>query len=238
MRSPFPMPATVAPRRLALALLALALVAIALGACTRETPEQRANREAYVRYCAACHGEDGEGIPGLPIVSVLASDDLLTLVDDAFLAETIARGRPGISGREKPGTKMSPLGAEHRGPLSDEEIAGIVAHVRGWQEGPSVALDESYVAEGDPEAGRAAYEVHCAACHGPDGWGELAPRLAGEVLQDTASDAFLRETVRLGRTGTTMRAYGEAEIDDATLDGMIVYIRQLGAAGAAGADGG
>lgn len=237
MRLPFLMPATIAPRRPALALVALALVAIALGACTRETPEQQANREAYVRYCAACHGEDGAGMSGLPIASVLASDDLLTLVDDAFLAETIARGRPGLSGRDKPGTKMSPLGSEHRGPLSDEQIAGIVAHVRGWQEGPSAMLDESYVAEGDPEAGRAAYDVHCAACHGPDGWGELAPRLAGEVLQDTASDAFLRETVRRGRAGSTMRAYGGDEIDDATLDALIAYIRQLGAAGA-GADEG
>lgn len=232
MPATFPMrdepviPAPRTPRPLRHLLLAALPLVLLLASCG-PTEEERARQEAYVRYCAACHGDEGEGMTGMPIAPVLASDDLLALADDAFLAETIARGRPGENGRDKPGTKMSPLGADYRGPLTDGDIDGIVAHMRSWQVGESEVLDASFVAEGDLDAGREAYETLCAACHGEDGWGELAPRLAGEVFQETASDDFIRRTVRRGRAGTTMPAYGEAALDDTTLEAIIAYVRSL-----------
>lgn len=175
----------------------------------------------YVKYCAACHGVDGRTVAG-SIAPNLASDDLLTLASDAFLRAAIAEGRPGRQALGAKGVKMMAYAASASGPLDDERIDDLVAHVRRWQTAPSVALDDGYRAAGDAAAGAAVYARECASCHGADGWGDGAPRLAGEVFQASASDDFIRQTLRRGRRGTAMRSYDLAPADE---DALIAFIR-------------
>ena len=222
------------PRRAA-ARLALALgVAIASAGCggtatpvaaPADAPQVDPVAERYVRYCAACHGPEGHTVAGMPAVPSLRGQGLLTVADDAFLHASIAGGRPGENGRGQPGTKMAAFDEARRGPLSTTEIDELVAYIRAWQTEPSIALDPAWRADGDAAAGRAVYLADCASCHGPDGWGQSAPRLAGETLQAAASDDFLRQTILRGRPGTTMVPF---DYSAETVADVVAFIRTLG----------
>lgn len=147
----------------------------------------------------------------------------MAAADDAFLYAAIAQGRPGEAARGAPGTKMSAFAAE-RGPLlSDAEVRAVIAYIRGWQVVPPVVL-EPYAAAGNAAAGRATYDTYCAACHGPDGWGVDAPRLAGPVFQASASDAFIRHVIRRGRVDSEMAAF---DFEEDEMADLIAFIRTL-----------
>ncbi|MCE7939281.1 hypothetical protein DCC79_01590 [bacterium] len=177
----------------------------------------------YLQYCAACHGADGRSDPSIKSAPHLNGQDLLAAADDAFLYAAIAQGRPGEAARGVPGTKMPAFAAE-RGPLlTDSQVRAIIGHIRRWQAAPPVALG-AYRAEGDAAAGRATYDQHCAVCHGPDGWGVDAPRLAGPVFQATATDAFIRHAIANGRAGSAMAAYA---FDEVQMGDLIAFIRTL-----------
>lgn len=78
----------------------------------------------YAQHCASCHGEQGEGGEAL----ALNHPDLLAIADDAYLIETIGRGRRGteMHGFRRPST-VRPV-------LTPEDIESIVAFVRTWEE--------------------------------------------------------------------------------------------------------
>jgi ubiquinol-cytochrome c reductase cytochrome c subunit len=71
-------------------------------------------------------------------------------------------------------------------------------------------------------AGRAAFELHCAPCHGPSGEGGYLgpkarpPRIAG------ADPGKLARQVRRG--GDTMPAFSPAALSDATLGDLAAYV--------------
>jgi mono/diheme cytochrome c family protein len=198
------------------------LIALALASCREPTATPTAGQALYEQYCAVCHGVDGRTLPDLPSTPHLNSQGLLTVADDAFLTASIARGRPGDNGREKPGTKMSIYGEDLGGPLTNEQIADIVGYIRSWQTDPSVELPP-YQAGGDPIAGKKQFEV-CVPCHGQDGWSASGPSLAGQTLQESASDAFLRHTILNGRPGTTMPAF---KLSDRDVDDLVAFVRTL-----------
>ena len=209
------------PSRRSIACVIAGLVALAGAAC-QSTPTPGPQQAPYEQYCAVCHGVDGRTVADMPSTPNLNSQGLLTVVDDAFLTESISAGRPGDNGHGKPGTKMSAFGPRQSGPLTDQEIAEIVGHIRGWQTEPSLAL-EPYTADGDAAAGAKVFEA-CVPCHGQDGWSAAAPSLAGDTFQRIASDAFIRHTVLNGRPGTTMPQFklSEKEVAD-----LIAHIRSL-----------
>lgn len=209
-------------RRRAPALAGVLAAALLIGACGTPMPPGQAE---YIRYCAACHGADGRSVDGMLSTPNLANPVLLALASDEFLFQSVRMGRPGENGRTQPGTKMSVYGEDLGGPLDAETIRLIVSHVRQWQSEPAIPLDERYRAEGSAEAGGERYARDCAACHGPTGWGEIAPRLAGSTFQTIASDDFIRQSILLGRPGTRMPAfdYTDAEVDD-----VVAFVRTLG----------
>jgi cbb3-type cytochrome c oxidase subunit III len=172
----------------------------------------------YLRYCAACHGKDGIALAS-QVTPNLDNPGLLAVADDAFLTATIRNGRPGASGRGQPGTKMT----EFATLLTPEQIAAIVGYLRHWQTGPSVT-PEPLAAGGDAGRGGTVYAAKCATCHGADGWGQLAPRLAGSTFQASASDAFIAHTVRQGRPGTRMKA---VPLTEAELADVVAFVRTL-----------
>lgn len=209
------------------------ILAALVTACSTEptaAPDTSATTDGgqalYERYCAVCHGRDGIAVEGTNSPH-LRSQGLLSTADDAFLIANTARGRPGESGRGKPGTKMSAYAEAWGGPLSDDQIGQIVAYIRQWQTKPAADL-APYSANGDPAAGQPIYVANCAPCHGLDGWSAVAPSMAGSTFQETASDAFIRYAIAGGRPGSTMMTF---TLDEPEMADLISYLRTLDDAG-------
>ena len=71
--------------------------------------------------CASCHGIDGLGVDS----PALNTQEFLTSTTDEQMAGIIRGGVPG--------TEMPAWWNEYGGPLTDQQIASIVAFVRSWQ---------------------------------------------------------------------------------------------------------
>lgn len=75
------------------------------------------------------------------------------------------------------------------------------------------------------EAGKAAFDENCAACHQPDAIGApgIAPSLTNPELLETASDAFFVGTIRDGRVGTGMPPF--EHLGNKTIMSIVAYLR-------------
>ncbi len=71
--------------------------------------------------CATCHGAQGEGGQG----PALNSQEFLESTSDAQMHGIIAGGIPG--------TAMPAWLDEYGGPLTEQQIAAVVAYIRSWQ---------------------------------------------------------------------------------------------------------
>lgn len=91
-------------------------------ALTAQTRAQIATgRQLWALNCASCHGDSGQGVDA----PALNSQQFLANVTD----EQIHRiASAGISG-----TAMPAWSNEFGGPLTDEELAAVVAYIRSWQ---------------------------------------------------------------------------------------------------------
>lgn len=202
-----------------LLVLALALVACGDDGEPREDPQPLTAAErgqvAYDRYCALCHGNEGQGYLGAQAVA-LGNEMFLRTASDEFLIAATLEGRPE--------TRMAPYGESFDGPLNRGDAEDIVAYLRTWQEGDPI--DTSFAVEGDAEAGAIVYARDCAVCHGADGEGVSACSLNNPVFLRTASDGFLRVAIEDGRAGTAMAAYGEL-LSDGEIDDLVAFVRSL-----------
>jgi cytochrome c oxidase cbb3-type subunit 3 len=178
----------------------------------------------YGTFCAACHGPKGEGMryPGLPSFPAVGNADFLRLVSDDFLREQIKRGRPG---------RRMPAWGELEGGLREEEIAGLVAHIRGLG---NVAYEGDRKPrrwiQGEPAQGQKLYVSTCAACHGERGEGKEGPALNNRVLLELATDTYFLKTIQNGRTGTSMAAFGagssaQKTLTDPDIESIVAFIR-------------
>ncbi|MEW5978821.1 MAG: c-type cytochrome [Acidobacteriota bacterium] len=83
--------------------------------------------------------------------------------------------------------------------------------------------------------GETVFGAFCAGCHGADGLGRRAPgipafpSIANPDFQVLVSDRFLKETIRLGRPGRRMPAWGEKEggLRPEEIDRVVEYVRRL-----------
>ena len=78
--------------------------------------------ELYDVNCASCHGADGEGGIG----PALNSQEFLTAAKDDQITAIITVGIPG--------SPMSAYSLDFGGPLTAEEIDGLTAYLRSWEE--------------------------------------------------------------------------------------------------------
>lgn len=86
-----------------------------------------AGRQLWSLNCAMCHGPGGEGIDA----PALNSQEFLQSVSDDQIHGIIAGGIPG--------SEMPAWLDEYGGPLTDQQIAALVAYIRSWEEtAPSV----------------------------------------------------------------------------------------------------
>lgn len=83
-----------------------------------------AGGKLYAAYCAGCHGAKGEGLEA----PALRNKSFLTAADDAYLVETIGRGRRGTAMQSfQAASTVHPA-------LSPAEIESLVAYLRSWEE--------------------------------------------------------------------------------------------------------
>lgn len=176
-------------------------------------------------FCSGCHGDDGQGrrLPGLVSFPSIANPDFLALVPDSFLEETVNKGRPG---RRMPGWLKD-------GGLRPEEVKAVVAFVRALS-GVQPAADSRPARwiRASAAAGKNIFESTCSGCHGKQGQGGQGPALNNKVLLDSATDAYLVETVSRGRRGTDMAGFREPSVvrpalTPADIEAVIAYLRSL-----------
>ncbi len=136
----------------------------------------------FVTYCAACHGSDARGAPGFPNLTDRA---WLYGGEPQAIKTSILQGRNGM---------MPPMGAALGSGAEVESVANYVMTLSG-RPAPDPAK---------AEAGKAKFEMVCAACHGADGTGN--PLLGAPDLTDAnwlygGSIKSIVKTINEGRQG-------------------------------------
>jgi len=124
---------------------------------------------AQYAVCAACHGQQGEGLQALNAPKLAGQSEwYLTSQIKAY-----QNGMRGIHDDDVFGKQMAPMAATL---IDAAAIANVVAHIQTMpDENPPATID------GDVANGERLYRV-CAYCHGGEGMGiqaVLAPRVAG-----------------------------------------------------------
>jgi len=156
-----------------------AMTAAELG---RDAAAMQTAARVFRHNCAACHGEDARGLPGL--APDLTDSAWTWGGSEAQIRHSITAGRTGI---------MPPLGAA----LGDAGVAEVAEFVLN-----GLGRD----GDGDGEtlaAGRTKYMQFCAACHGPTGQGNPAlgaPDLTDDIWFYGNAPATVRATIRAGRS--------------------------------------
>jgi len=89
---------------------------------SREAALIVAGRQVWAQSCASCHGVAGEGVDA----PALNSAEFLQTAGDEQIHHITAAGIPG--------TEMPAWWNEIGGPLTDEQIAAVVAFVRSWED--------------------------------------------------------------------------------------------------------
>ena len=207
-------------------LVALMLLSTAVGyslAALAAEPAQIAEGERlYNQNCVFCHQPDAIGKPGF--APSLTNPELLATASDKFLMGTIRDGRPG--------TGMAPFAH-----LGRKGATAVVAYLRSHSDEPtrSAEVDAEPAASGDPRLGKIWFDDICSTCHGVNGDGYLAGGTGTAIgmagFLGKASDGFIRETIKRGRSNTRMLGFsgpsGLANLSDREIDDIIVYLRGL-----------
>jgi len=182
-----------------------------------------AGQALFSQYCAVCHGDFGEGgaNPANPAITItpISTEQYLITRDDVTLRAIINRGQPDSG--------MSPFGLAFGGPLDEEEVGAIVAHIRSWQANPPVVLPPEIEQAPLLSDATEIYGQFCAQCHGVDGEGGIGPAFQTPEFQAIRSDEWLFESIDLGHPATAMIAWGEVLTAEQITD-LVAHIRSLG----------
>lgn len=173
----------------------------------REAGSLSRGRALYRGNCAPCHGISGKGGIG----SSLRSNSFLALASDAFLRDTIVRGRSHTA-----------MPAAHD--LAHRDISDILAYLRSWSRPNHTFEDvEALLPKASKRIGKRLYRARCSSCHGKKGEGGIGSRLASQSFLAMADDRFLHRSIVEGRPGTAMPSWHFLEAEDAA--DLIAYIR-------------
>ena len=180
----------------------------------------RAGERAYMRNCGMCHGFEAVGKVG--VAPSLSNPDFLALASDKFIKTTVREGRIG--------TAMAP-----RREIPRQELNNIIAYLRSLPQRPveTVVLDLEKKSQGDSKNGGHNFASYCSPCHGRNGAGyaELgtAPGIALPGFLHLASDDYIFQTVKTGRSGTSMRSFlgsqGLANLSEQDIHDIIIFLR-------------
>lgn len=176
----------------------------------------------YNQNCSVCHQADAIGKPGF--APSLTNQEFLRAASDTFILGTVRDGREG--------TGMPPFGH-----LGRKNIEAIVAFLRSHATEPNLAqkINAQPHTEGDPRLGQVWFEQICATCHGPNGDGYVAGGTGTAIgkagFLNKASDGFIRETIKHGRSNTRMLGFSGpsalASLSDKEIDDIIAFLRTV-----------
>jgi cytochrome c oxidase cbb3-type subunit 3 len=160
----------------------------------------------FLTYCAQCHGSDARGAKGFPN---LTDSDWLFGGSPEQIKESILNGRTAMM----PAKGMKP-------DLDTEQIKDVANYVRSLSGLPSDSIRT--------HNGQGLFAVACAACHGPEGKGNvgLAPDLTDKAWLYGSSEATIIESITQGRTNH-MPAFGDF-LGDAKVHLLAAYVYGLG----------
>ncbi len=120
-------------KRFRITILSLAVAALALAACGGGAPAATApagdathGQTLFAGTCAACHGPDAKGLPGLG--KNLVTSTFAKGKTDAELIAFIKTGRPVTDPLNTTGVAMPPKGGNAA--FTDQDLADIVAYIR------------------------------------------------------------------------------------------------------------
>lgn len=229
--------------RYAFMLLSFALF---LGACSQEGNENKSKPQAsttpapvvevvkvdpalaakgeklYNQNCSVCHQADAIGKPGF--APSLTNQEFLRAASDTFILGTVRDGRQG--------TAMPPFAH-----LGRKDIEAIVAFLRSHATEANISqkVDAQPHTDGDPKLGKVWFNEICITCHGPAGDGYEAGGTGTAIgkigFLSKASDGFIRETIKYGRSNTRMVGFsgpsGLAALSDKEIDDIIAYLRTV-----------
>jgi cytochrome c oxidase subunit 2 len=177
---------------------------------------------AQYAVCAACHGQQGEGLQALNAPKIAGQEGW-------YLRRQLESYKAGHRGAHEDdifGRQMAPMAATL---ATDAAVENVIAHIRTLPDNPApTTLD------GDVKAGQKIYNV-CAYCHGGDGMGIQAinaPRMAG------MTDWYLANQLKNFRSGVRgahpqdfygkqMGFMGRNLQTDEQIDDVIAYIGTL-----------
>ncbi len=168
----------------------------------------------YGKYCALCHGAQGEGYVADQATAV-ANPGFLRIATDEFLTAAIVRGRPG--------TSMSAWSSTYAGPLGSSDVGAVVALLRSWQTAPTVT-PAAPTPTGDAVRGGALFAANCAGCHGVTGEQGPYTSVVNPTFLASATDGYLAYSIANGRPGTKMAAWSSALTPGETAD-LVAQLR-------------
>ena len=140
---------------------------------TLTTQAAKSGKEAYEVSCKECHGDNGAGGKDF------GQGPNLTILDEYYFRKqfTLIRDKK----RKGPGTVLMNTYLDEKAKLSPEELEAAVVYALELP--PAKPNHKNNF--GDASKGAARYAL-CAACHGPNGRGNInpglpAPRIAGQA---------------------------------------------------------
>ena len=177
---------------------------------------------AQYQVCAACHGQEGEGLRALNAPKIAGQEPW-------YLRRQLNAYKAGLRGAHEDdiyGQQMAPMAMTL---ADDQAIENVIAHIQTFPDNASPAS-----VEGDVRRGERIYNV-CAYCHGGDAQGIQAinaPRMAGMTDWNLASQLKnFRAGVRGGHPqdfyGMQMGFMGRNLQTDDQINDVIAYINTL-----------
>ncbi|VAW92416.1 Cytochrome c oxidase (cbb3-type) subunit CcoP [hydrothermal vent metagenome] len=151
---------------------------------TELVKDKKANeigQRLFLTYCSTCHGSDAKGARGYPNLS---DNDWLYGGTPEAIKTSILDGRQGM---------MPAMGAALGGEAGVDEVANYVMSLSGRKVDTVKA-----------EAGKAKFEMMCAACHQASGEGNFAlgaANLTDKTWLYGSSAGLIKNVITEGRTG-------------------------------------
>lgn len=171
-------------------------------------------REVYLRDCAYCHGNQGEGsqwAPSLKTSGVAYADFMLRTgrMPLSSVDASVQEGPPSY----KPST-----------------IDALDAYIGTFSLGPP----KPPVERGNPYEGRSLFLANCAPCHSASGTGMIVTNGAWAPELFGSSKQVVGDAVRVGPQA--MPKFTDKQLTADQVDGIASYVQQLGAKQAIGGD--
>ena len=178
--------------------------------------------KAQYAVCAACHGQNGEGLQALNAPKISGQSEW-------YLRNQIRAYQSGFRGVHEDDTYGAQMAPMANTLATDESVSNVIAHIQTFPDEPAPKT-----VQGDVANGERLYRV-CAYCHGANAAGVQAtnaPRMAG------MTDWYLvrqmqnfRDGVRGSHPndfyGMQMGFMGRTMQDDQAINDLIAYINTL-----------